>query len=174
MDRKLTKKAFEIQLYHGTNLSKLKNITDSGLIIPQESKGGGSGSGVSGDFAGFSFFATTINKASLYATWVATEEDIPVIIELALPESSLMPDDDDCPNCNTWQESADKIQQVKVLGSIDSSYFNTIHFLDFETYDVVGKAPFRSWESEFEKLKDTLIKELVANKNKRLIKKNKK
>lgn len=151
--KRLIKKAFEIKLYHGTNLENLRSITDSGMMFPQEAGGAGNSWGDDSKFEGYTFFATTLDKAWAYANMsVISDEDVPVVLQLSLPENSLLPDDNDCPECKDWNESSNKVKQVKVLGQIASDYFEKVHFDLFGNESVVN---FKGWEKDFENLENT-------------------
>jgi hypothetical protein len=155
-------------LYHGTTLDRFKGITDSLSIIPQAKKGAGSGGSKPELYEGFTFFATSLKVAGDYALWKNKEEKgICVILELTLPEDILLPDDNDCPIAKHWEESADKICQVKVLGSVSVSCINNIYFYDqleegylFELFDL----PFQDWKLYFDNKLQQKYKEIEEEK----------
>lgn len=151
--KRLIKKAFGKTLYHGTTIENLSSITDLGMILPNESKGGGSNGAPDSNYIGYVFLATTISAARFYAGYAMSGPR--VILEVDIPEESLLPDDNDCPECKTWQESEERIMQVKVSGSITSDYFKNVYFYkNYGNYDFVFEAPFLNWREEYKKYID--------------------
>lgn len=159
--KRLIKKAFGVQLYHGTTMENLEQITEMGMIMPQESAGAGIdvsneneakqrafnrlyNEGIKPDseqyeekmeeylaeemevekrkFEGFTFFTDKKNMAIEYSGSTPS-----VVIEVSLPESSLMADDNDCPDCKDWEESLAEVWQVKVVGPITEDYIEGVH-----------------------------------------------
>lgn len=86
-------------------------------------------------FYGYTFFAGSIDTARWYGVGESRKDDseMYVVLEVSLPEASLLPDDNDCPHCKTWQESLEKINQVKVLGEVTSDYIKRVHFYNTKT-----------------------------------------
>lgn len=146
--KRLIKKAFGKTLWHGTNLENFKLMVEAGAIYPNEQEGSGSLGAPDELFDGFSFFATSFDVAHGYAERAADIHDTGVVIEIDVPESSLLADDNDAPSAKTWQESAERIEQVKINGAITTDYFRTITFYDING-DLVGETPFSSWENFF-------------------------
>lgn len=146
--KRLIKKAFEKTLYHGTTLDKLEGISNSGMMLPNETSGAGNGGDPNG-FDGFTFFATDMWTAKQYAfEWGGRSQYPKVVLEVNVPESALLPDDNDEEGAKTWQESADLIGQVKVLGSITSDYFRKVYFFNSEQ-EKVAEANFSNWQDVF-------------------------
>lgn len=129
--KRLIKKAFGTTLYHGTTLSKLEGIVADGMLRPQESGGGGANPDNPNGFEGFTFVSNDITYALRYAHLVNRIQDLYedlVVLELDVAEEALMPDDNDCPDCDTAEESLSKHKQAKVLGPITSDYIRMVHF----------------------------------------------
>lgn len=154
--KRLIKKAFGKILYHGTNLENFKNIASSGMIFPQETNGAGPGTADEQDYDGYTFFATSYEKAQRYANWASSDNNPPVVIELELPESSLLPDDNDCRDCKTWQESENAVQQVKVLGPVSDEYITEINFYDTNSR-LFREIPYHQWQEFLERYEDRLL-----------------
>lgn len=181
--KRLIRKAFGTILYHGTTLDKLKNITDMGMIMPQEESGGGIDTmnqneakqrtfnilyneGLKPDapewnerfqtvyeeefakeeskFEGFTFFADRIDVAELYSKDATT-----VIIEVSAPEESLLPDDNDCPDCEDWKESLKRTNQVKVLGPITSDYISGVYIYPQNRNELIQFYPKLTWVDNY-------------------------
>lgn len=155
--KRLVRKAFEKTLYHGTNLERLKKITETGMIIPNEEMGDGPGGADESLYDGYTFFATTLRRAEWYAERAQGYENPPVVIEVEVPESALLLDDNDFPHGKTWEDSARMISQVKILGPISSEYIKSVMFYNSALKEI-GSAPFHQWESFFEKHKEEILK----------------
>lgn len=155
--KRLIKKAFGKTVYHGTNIERLKEITSMGQITPNEATGAGSNGASSGVYDGYTFFATTINRAAEYAVHVGKKEGfVPVVLEIDIDEKALLPDDNDDPDAKVWQDSQDSMDQVKILGPIDTSYIRMVRFIDDNGY-YIEETPFTQWEQVYEeKLKAKL------------------
>lgn len=151
--KRLIKKAFGTTLYHGTDTNKLRQITESGMLMPNEATGAGSIAENDGrNFEGFTFMATTLERGWYYSRVGNPNnfDNFQIVLELDVPEDSLMPDDDDCPTCKTWQDSARNIEQVKVLGSITDNYFKKVHFNEKVVFN------YSNWEDELEEYLENL------------------
>lgn len=78
-----------------------------------------------------SVFLATKSQAKHYAEMLAQgsyeDEIVPVVIELDLPENSLMPDTNDSPRSKTWQESLEDSDQVRVVGNITTDYIKGVY-----------------------------------------------
>lgn len=146
--KRLIRKAFEKTLYHGTTIDKLDSISQSGMILPNESTGAGNGSDPTG-FDGFTFFATDMWTAKQYAFDWGDRNDYPkVVIEVNVPESALQADDNDSPDSKTWQDSAEELGQVKILGPITSNYIRKVYFFN-SRQEKVAEANFADWKDVF-------------------------
>lgn len=182
--KRLIRKAFGTTLYHGTSLESLKSITEMGVIMPQESEGGGLGINFEAEITklvnerleqesiskesegyfdkyieyyqeetknlesqvmeGYTFFTDTIERAMTY-----TGSEPSVIIEVSISEDALLPDDNDCPDCKTWQESLQKVNQIKVSGQITSDYIVGVHLISTNGSKKVFY-PKLTWIDKFE------------------------
>lgn len=97
------------------------------------------------DYVGYTFFTGTINHAlETYGSW----GDIKPVIEISVPENSLLPDDNDCTTCKTWQESLEKVNQVKVLGPITSDFIIGVHLFGPES-EKIGYYSNLTWKEHF-------------------------
>lgn len=130
--KRLIRKAFGTILYHGTTLSSLESIVKDGMILPQERKGGGQNPDNPLNYDGFTFVSNDIELARRYGDVANRNYEDIAVLELDLPKSSLLPDDNDCPECKTVEESLEKIKQAKVLGSITSDYIRKVYFYNSE------------------------------------------
>lgn len=152
---RLKKIASGITVFHCTTIKSLKDITESGQITPQAGNGAGLSYNnptleESNNFKGYTFFATNIDKAEGYADAIQHNDNEPiVIIELKIPSSLLLPDDTDCYECRNWQESAEKIKQVKVEGPVSSSMIRKIHFYDAKTMENTKITNFNNWQDQY-------------------------
>lgn len=147
--KRLIKKGSNVVLYHGTNYEGLLGITNNKALIPHASEGAGPGLGRENNFYGFTFLATSIDKAFTYALSIKKDK-LMAILELSLPESLLLPDDVDCPACKTWQESDKKIKQVKVSGKVSADYIKKISLYNPITNAFVIESTLESWQNDFE------------------------
>lgn len=159
--KRLIRKAFGQTLYHGTTLDNLQSITNSGMIMPQETEGAGLDvenmqsakdrafnrlydEGLRPDteeydakydvyleeeynkelqkLNGFTFFTDSMVLAKDYSNSSPI-----VVLEVSLPEESLLPDDNDCNDCRNWKDSLQQIGQVKVPGMITDDYIVGVH-----------------------------------------------
>lgn len=167
--KRLVRKAFGKILYHGTTLDSFKNIVSSGMIMPQESNGAGmqydefydeNPEIAERNFDGFVFLTTKDYIARDYAIGssgnYASAGGVGVVIEIDVPESSLLPDDSDMPEARTWQESSVAFGQVKVLGPITTDYFRDIHFYNSKLQLRIFVAQLNNWEQKFEENKNLL------------------
>jgi len=134
MEKRLIKKA-SMTLYHGTSLWNCEDIIESGAL--QQIPGRGVGFSFTGDeedfdnnlkkAEGFIFLSDSFElTSSEYGS-----ESFPnaVVIELNISDQ-LYPDDIDCPECTTYQESLKKFNQLKVKGPISIDNITKIHILD--------------------------------------------
>lgn len=128
--------ASQIELYHATSLKNFLRIVEQGALIPQGGSGAGLGRNFNDDFddhtvvkrlrknfAGYVFLATNLLTALSYEN----TEDVTIILSIFMKDDNLLPDDNDCPTCKTWQDSANNIGQVKVEGKIPATDFNTVY-----------------------------------------------
>lgn len=95
-------------------------------------------------YEGYTFFAKTINKAKEYCSTQPL-----VVIEASLPKESLMPDDNDCPDCKTWQESLQHFAQVKVLGTITDDYITGVYIFEDNNDSEGVFYPKLTWINEY-------------------------
>lgn len=169
--KRLRKLASMKTLYHGTNLTALKQIIADGGIIPNKGEHGSGVSGLDGQSGeGLVFLATTLEQGEFYAGHAGNfDGEIPIVLELTQNENVLLPDNDDMPKATTWQESADALDQVTVAGKINISsiknfYVYTTH-LNGTNYDMVrvAEGPFSEWEKIVEENKDKIYGEDVGN-----------
>lgn len=93
---------------------------------------------------GFSFFTTTKERAE--ETYLRGFR-IEAIIEISVSEDALLPDDNDDPDATTWQESRNSVQQVKVLGEINTTDINGVYIYDYG--DEVGFFPKLTWKEDY-------------------------
>lgn len=157
--KRLIRKASK-SLYHGTNYQGLIGITNSQSIIPNASEGAGPARGRESNYYGFSFLATTKEKAFTYTKDIAIDQ-LKAIIEVQVSEELLLPDDVDCPACKTWQESSDKVNQVKVEGEITSNFIKSIYLYNPISDEFVIETNLNNWQKDFEE-----NAELFVNSNK--------
>jgi hypothetical protein len=101
-------------------------------------------------FYGYTFFTGGIESARGYARYNGS---IGVVIEADLSEEALLPDDNDCPSCKTWEDSLKRIDQVKVLGEITSDHIRRIHFFDNQTKKKIFVSTWDNWEEDMKKNK---------------------
>lgn len=180
--KRLIRKAFGQLLYHGTTLENLQSITDSGMIMPQETDGAGLDvqnkqsakdrafnrlydEGLRPDteeydlkyesyfeeeyekelkkINGYTFFTDSMVLAKDYSNSSPI-----VVLEVSLPEDSLLPDDNDCDDCVEWAESLQRIGQVKVPGTITDDYIVGVHI--FKDRDDEGQFfPKLEWVNQY-------------------------
>jgi len=129
--KRLIRKAFGTTVYHGTTFAALEGIVANGMLQPQEVGGGGANPDNPDGFEGFTFVTDSKLRAKSYGSIANSNNNKHneiVVLELDIPENSLMADDNDCPECSTAEESLEKIQQAKVLGAITSDYIKQVHF----------------------------------------------
>lgn len=151
---RLKKIASGITLFHCTTIKSLKAITESGQITPQASSGAGLSydnptSEETQNFKGYTFFATNIDKAEGYAEAIKSNDEPIVIVELKIPSDLLLPDDTDCYECKNWQESAEKVKQIKVEGPVSSSMIRKVHFYDSKTMENIKITNFNNWQNQY-------------------------
>lgn len=157
--KRLIRKASKT-LYHGTNYQGLIGITNSQSILPNASEGAGPARGRESNYYGFSFLATTKEKAFTYTKDISIDQ-LKVIIEVQVPEELLLPDDVDCPECKTWQESSSKVNQVKVVGEISSNHIKSIYLYNPINDEFIVETNLNNWQKDFEQ-----NAELFENSNK--------
>lgn len=124
-----------IEMLHGTSMSRLSKIFDSNELIPQASFGIGENGGVSEAdkhlYNGYTFFTDKERIALDYAFYSNlldkdTEDILPVLV-FHLPEEILLPDDNDSAG-SSWCETAERIGQVKVHGSVSLDFLSCIRY----------------------------------------------
>lgn len=146
--KRLRKVAFDRSFYHSTTYENLIKITETGMLLPNEVMGAGPNTNRS-NYEGFTFWATDMTTAFDYIRLHLEPgpSGLMVIIEAQLPLDSLLPDDDDCPNCTTWEESAKRINQVKVLGPITDNYLKGVTIIKYDGryVDLLYGGPFGRW-----------------------------
>lgn len=98
-------------------------------------------------FLGFTFFTGGLKTARDYSS---DADKIGVVLEVELPEEILLPDDNDCYNCETWQDSLKSIDQVKVKGGVTSDKIKRIHFFNNNTKKKMFISTWDSWEKDME------------------------
>lgn len=155
--KRLVKKAGNKKLYNGVDFKSLDNIILIGLI-PQFVGFGGAqlGGGNNGDqnklnnYKGFTFFATDIRMAYNYGESQCNGDYPIVVIEFNIDEDKLLPDDTDCLDCKTWQESESQIRQVKCKGSIQPESIEKIHFFNTDTGELVFSSSPENWKQDYE------------------------
>lgn len=122
-------------LYHSTSLYNCKSIIETGFIESRLGRGiGFEFTGDEEDFNnnlkkadGYVFLSDSFELVSgLYGSESFFE---PVVIELNIDNIILLPDDIDCPECKTWQESLEKLNQLKVKAPISINNIVKIHVL---------------------------------------------
>lgn len=168
--KRLIRKAFGKILYHGTTLENFKSIIAAGMISPQESGGAGIydsnfnleyPSVAQRNFEGFVFLTIKEYNAREYAVGelgnYASGDVCGVVIEVDVPESSILPDDSDIPEARTWQESSSIGGQVKILGPVTTDYFRDIHFYNAKLELKIFTAQLNNWEQKFEENKDLIL-----------------
>ncbi|MDF2533883.1 MAG: hypothetical protein K0R18_40 [Bacillales bacterium] len=165
--KRLIKKAFGKTLYHGTSYEGLLGIIQMGGIYPNEQKNNGAGPAGADPilFDGFTFLATTIDRAKTYANW-AKGEGPKVVLEVDVSEDALQPDDNDAPFAKTWQDSSNHNDQVKLLGIVTTDYIKKVYLYNPYTMKEVTETTIDKAEqvyaekkSLFEKEEDAYIKE---------------
>jgi len=126
--KRLIKKSEEtITCYHASPFKNFDSImTDEGLV-PQKRTGWGISTNTPiENFNNYSFFTTTLDHA-IYIARAHFPDLFSFIVEAEIPVSKLLPDDNDDKEAKTWQDSAKSIQQVKVKGQLDGSYFKKVY-----------------------------------------------
>ncbi len=155
--------------YHGTTLGSLVNIAAVGLQ-PNQASGWGNTAG------GQVFFTNNQDKTFVYCQrkWGSEggdQDNLWVILEVNLDGLELLPDNDDCPTCEDYEESLSKCGQLAVEGTVEpnriiglSFYYpllthrvlSTCSFTDYitnpsEIVDIaLGSAAKHDSEREFE------------------------
>ncbi len=119
-------------IYHTTTYDRWKKIKRDGYLVPQGSKGAGltfddATEEELDDYKGNLFFATTMREAKNYASYF---HERVVILELVVPVDILLPDKSDCWDCDTWEESAEKTEQVCIKGNLPITHVEKIHLLN--------------------------------------------
>jgi hypothetical protein len=116
-------------LFHGTTKTALGNMIESGTIIPQGSQGG-----IhlikkdvvidKSQWEGFIFLTDDWDLAEWYSRGISNhlEKDLGVVIlEIEIDEMLLLPDDIECPDASSWQDSLKRSSQVKIRGPLSVS-----------------------------------------------------
>jgi len=149
--KRLIRKA-STNLYHGTCVEYLRNITNDGVLTPNASQGAGKNRNRDGSqFGGFGFLATNPEVALNFANYIPPQQtEAHVVIEMILDEANLLPDNDDDPNSTTWQESAASVQQVKIDGEVQTGVFSQVYFYDRDTSELMFQSDFASWMQVYE------------------------
>jgi hypothetical protein len=116
--KRLIRKAKNTYLLHGTNLYSLDSILANGIKAEQYSQS--AHSDTNQKLVYLTCFASTAEDYA-YMKWESdgsSPKDCLVILEIVLDDSLLVPDNDDCPECETWQESYNAVGQVGVVGDV--------------------------------------------------------
>lgn len=118
-------------LYHTTSLQSWLQIKEDGYLIPQGSEGAGINYNDPTEeeltyFQDMVFFSTSMGEAKKYGSYF---EKPYVILECEIPQSKLLPDKSDCEECETWQESMEKTEQVAVRGKININYITKVYIM---------------------------------------------
>lgn len=121
-----------ITIYHTTTYDRWLKIKKDDYLIPQGSEGAGINfNNITEeewkDYDGYLFFSTTLEEAKNYASYF---DDKVVILELFVPTHILLPDKSDCWDCETWEESAEKTEQVCIEGKLSTHYIKKIYPLN--------------------------------------------
>jgi hypothetical protein len=121
MKRLIRKSNKKQTLYHTTSLENWLQIKEDGFFIPQGSKGAGINYKDPTKeeltyFQDMVFFSTSMEEAKNYGSYF---KEPYVILECEIPQSKLLPDKSDCEECETWQESMEKTEQVAVKGKVN-------------------------------------------------------
>lgn len=142
--KRLIKKADNtIKLMCGTTTSRVVDIINSGGFEA------GAKSGWGNTDQSMVFFTNDENNAMTYSefTWDhdgANYWDYLAIVHVELASNSLYPDNDDCPECETWEESLDQIGQVGVKGKVSTSQFTRVDVFKPENKSKIGSYSFDS------------------------------
>lgn len=118
--KRLKRKAEAIILYHGTTMDHTTTILMSGISADQYNY----------DYKGKShnktFFTDDVEIATEYAERKAHSRERAVVLKVNLDTNILEPDNVDCPDCETWQDSLNKIHQVSVPGSVPAYQIQSV------------------------------------------------
>lgn len=151
-----------MKLYHGTSFTSLNLITDSKKILPQKFRGADQSndrlkSKNKTEYTGFTFLATTMDKAKYYSNYVSHMREhgsiYEVVIEVEVSEEKLLPDNDDLQQAKTWQESANENQQVKIMGEVPKDWITNVHIYDTYNGQKIFEHAFENWKEEFDKFR---------------------
>lgn len=164
--KRLIKKAFGKELYHGTSVESFFSILNSGALYPQETQASDWAKPENikhyffGDeeayhkhmdnYEGFTFFATDYYTAKEYgarAMGKSEFNDIYVVLRADVSEDALMPDLNDSPNSKTWQESENDVGQVSVLGPVTMDYIKGVSFI-FKSLHVELDSTIANWQTD--------------------------
>lgn len=128
-------------LFHGTSLSSIKDIADTGTFIPQRKNGSDAlANGYPEEyFKGYVFLTNCDYNAGHYCSLACSNTgdysngNILTILGVLLPKSVLLPDLCDAPDATNWEESLKKVKAVSVKGEYNIPKEDM--FLLFTDYD---------------------------------------
>lgn len=63
----------------------------------------------------------------------------------------MLPNDNDCPECETWQESLNATNQVKFEGDIPNNYISSVHIYTHDEEEVLD-ATIDNWENKLQEI----------------------
>lgn len=159
--KRLRRVAFDRSFYHCTTYENLIKITEMGMLLPNETKGAVDQELIDPSnpnerrlmplYYGFTFWGTDFESAFKYAEVIDHgPSGLVAVIEAKLPTDALLPDDNDCPDCETWEESAEAVYEVKVLGPVTDNYFTEVTIVAYDAGDVIYTGPFHRWQRDIE------------------------
>jgi len=152
MKRLIKKADGNITLYHLTDYEGAKGIVGEKAIVPNKQGGAGKPANhfkldlerslESGDTERAEKLKKHIDEIDdNYYGYVFLTNDYRskivqygsgIVFEVSVSTDKLEPDNNDCVDCDTWQESLAKTQQCKIKGEIDGSEIKNIYIYNYE------------------------------------------
>lgn len=144
--------------YHGTTLERLDRIIAAGELSPGLADA--IWNNTSQDQVFFCFYE---QRAEMYCehAWQhdgSHPDNYWVVLTCELNDDVLQPDKDDCPDCETWQQSVQEIEQVAVRGPVSINAISTLTIYFPELFIPLVTCTI----SEYQDHRDAVLSEAAA------------
>lgn len=155
LKKRLIKKAENIVLYHGTSLENLEKIVDSGFLKPRMLNGVGS--------SGLLYFGD-IDEAKAHGYGASQQyydewDGGPpyAVMEVNVSSEDLLPDNDDCKECKTWEESMAVTYSCATNKDVSIDRVTKVILIGGPWWDTEIESTLDNWKETYNNNKDKLF-----------------